>query len=219
MTLQYYLHRCGLAARRKVNAIIEQGRVAVNGTVVREFWLSVNPDKDGVTVDGTPCHLPLGHHYYLFHKPRGLITSVSDPRGRQTVIDYVRKVHGLSEPLHPTGRLDKDTEGLLILTDDGDFTQKITHPSHEIPKVYVAVLKNDIARTEAHPGIRNTDRRRDDGESKTGKSSSGKERFGRSTVLADHDTRREETTGTPNVRSGWHPGDVPAPRQNRVFYP
>ena len=144
MTLQYYLHRCGLAARRKVDAIIEQGRVAVNGTVVREFWLSVNPDKDSVTVDGAPCHLPLGHHYYLFHKPRGLITSVSDPRGRQTVIDYVRKVHGLSEPLHPTGRLDKDTEGLLILTDDGDFTQKITHPSHEIPKVYVAVLKNEI---------------------------------------------------------------------------
>ncbi len=144
MTLQYYLHRCGLCARRKINAIIEQGRVRVNGAVVLEFWTAVDPEKDLVTVDGTVCALPLNHHYYLFHKPRGLITTVTDPQGRQTVIDYVRRVHGLSGPLHPTGRLDKDTEGLLILTDDGDFTQKITHPSHEIPKVYLAVLQMEI---------------------------------------------------------------------------
>ena len=116
----------------------------VNGVVVRDFWAPVDPEKDRITVDGAVCALPLGHRYYLFHKPSGLITTVSDPQGRPTVIDYVRRVHGLSGPLHPTGRLDKETEGLLILTDDGDFTYRITHPSHEIPKVYLAVLQSEI---------------------------------------------------------------------------
>ena len=138
VTLKRFLQSCGVGARRKVDEMIHQGRVCVNGSVVTQFAFEVDGSRDQITLDGRICSPQSEPKYYLFHKPSGIISSVTDPQGRETVIDYVRRHHGIKDYLFPVGRLDQETEGLLILTNDGDFANQMLHPRYEVQKVYQA---------------------------------------------------------------------------------
>lgn len=134
--LQKIIAHAGIASRRKAEDYITSGRVSVNGEVIRELGTKVGK-KDIVEVDGVPIYQeePV---YYLFYKPRGVISAVSDDKKRKVVTDYFAAV---PERIYPVGRLDYDTSGILLLTNDGDFSQRLAHPKHEINKVYVAKVK------------------------------------------------------------------------------
>lgn len=135
--LQKVMAARGVASRRKCEELILAGRVKVNGTVVSELGYKVNEDNDRIEVDGEVLGKQ-AFKYILLHKPTGFITSASDPQGRKVVTDLVRNV---KERVYPVGRLDYDTSGLLLLTNDGDLTNKIAHPRFEIDKVYLATVK------------------------------------------------------------------------------
>ena len=135
--LQKILAQAGIASRRHSEALIQAGRVAVNGTVVTVLGTQADPEKDTITVDGREVRLAAEKSYFLLHKPKGFLSTCYDPEGRKTVLELVPYVPGL----HPVGRLDKDTSGLLILTNDGDFTEALTHPRHGIRKTYLAEVK------------------------------------------------------------------------------
>jgi 23S rRNA pseudouridine2605 synthase len=137
--LQAFLARAGAApSRRKAEAPILAGRVAVNGATA-SLGATVTPD-DEVTLDGRPVHLPDTHVYLALNKPPGVLTTMRDDRGRRTVADLMPDVPGLV----PAGRLDRDTTGLLLLTNDGDLAHRITHPSAEIAKQYRLTLENPV---------------------------------------------------------------------------
>lgn len=133
--------RAGICSRRKAERLITSGRVRVNGRVVTELGIKVDPNLDMIEVDGKPVELN-STEYVMLNKPRGVVTTARDPRGRKTVLDFVIDVDAR---LFPVGRLDYATEGLLLLTNDGDLTYRITHPSYEIEKVYEAVLEGDLS--------------------------------------------------------------------------
>ncbi|ADL07909.1 pseudouridine synthase [Thermosediminibacter oceani] len=133
--LQKFLAMAGIASRRACEKLILEGRVQVNGKTVRELGVKVDPALDEVRVDGNVCRLNNKPIYILMNKPKGILTTVKDPFGRPTVIDLLK---GVRERVFPVGRLDKDTEGLLILTNDGELSYRLTHPKHEIEKTYVA---------------------------------------------------------------------------------
>ncbi|SJZ63167.1 pseudouridine synthase [Selenihalanaerobacter shriftii] len=135
--LQKLMASAGIASRRKSEEIIEEGRVKVNGKVVTELGVKVDPQKDTIEVDGKGIEREK-LVYILLNKPKGYITTVNDPRNRHTVMDLISRV---KESVHPVGRLDRDTEGLLLLTNDGDLTYALTHPSHEVDKTYLATVK------------------------------------------------------------------------------
>ena len=134
MRLQKYMARCGVAARRKCEEIIAAGRVSVNGQTVTEMGTQVE-ENDVVLVDGQRIFLEEEKRYVLYHKPAGEVTTVSDEKGRETVMDRFRD---FPVRLYPVGRLDYDSEGLLLLTNDGELAQRLTHPSCEVDKVYLA---------------------------------------------------------------------------------
>lgn len=140
---------CGLASRRKCEEYVINGEVKVNGEVVTDLSTQVSY-SDTVTVSGKKVSPVSKHVYLILNKPKGCVTTVSDDRGRKTVIDIVKADYPDTR-LFPVGRLDYDTEGLLILTTDGDLCNRLTHPSSEIEKMYVAkiegtVSKNDLAK-------------------------------------------------------------------------
>lgn len=135
--LNKFLADSGLASRRKADELIQSGVVQVNGKTVTELGVRVNAQADRVSVDGKPVKPPSLKIYLAFNKPENVLTSMSDPEGRPTVADYLSH---LPVRVFPVGRLDWDTEGLLLLTNDGDFAQKVMHPKHEIPKTYLAKL-------------------------------------------------------------------------------
>lgn len=135
--LQKVLAAAGVGSRRKCELIIQEGRVYVNGEPVTELGTKVNPQSDAITVDGRPI-LSEKKVYLIFHKPKGVITSVKDPGGRKTVMDFLKDV---PERVYPVGRLDYETEGLLLLTNDGEFANKMTHPGFHVPKTYHATVK------------------------------------------------------------------------------
>lgn len=130
--------RSGVASRRKCEELIKSGHVSVNGRVVTDMGVKVDPDVDVVQVDGRVIKPSGKKVYIMLNKPVGYITSVKDQFGRPTVIDLVDYTQ---ERIYPVGRLDYDTSGLLILTNDGELAYKLTHPKHEVPKTYLAVLK------------------------------------------------------------------------------
>jgi 23S rRNA pseudouridine2605 synthase len=130
MRLQKFLAQAGVASRRKAEELIAQGRVCVNGCVA-ELGMTVTPE-DAVTVDGQPVCFQVAQITYLLHKPVGYLSTVRDERGRPTVMQLVPPVAGL----HPVGRLDADSEGLLLLTNDGELTWRLTHPRFAHPKEY-----------------------------------------------------------------------------------
>ena len=134
MRLQKYMALCGVAARRKCEEIIQSGRVRVNGQVVDQMGVQVE-EGDRVELDGNVLLPQAQKRYILYHKPAGEVTTVSDDRGRDTVMD---RFSGFEERLYPVGRLDYDSEGLLLLTNDGELAQRLTHPSCEVDKVYLA---------------------------------------------------------------------------------
>jgi len=134
--LQKYMARAGVASRRKCEEMIVAGRVRVNGEVVTALGTKVIPGRDVVEVDGRPVDPPRRLVYYILNKPKGVISSVSDPRGRPTVVDLVNSPHRI----YPVGRLDYDSEGLVLLTNDGELTYKLTHPACEVDKVYEVLV-------------------------------------------------------------------------------
>ena len=140
MRLQKYLAQCGVAARRKCEEMIAAGRVSVNGKIITEMGTQVT-DTDVVWVDGKPVTPEPEKRYILYHKPIGEVTTVSDPRGRATVLD---RFQDFPVRLYPVGRLDFDSEGLLLLTNDGDLAQSLLHPSREVDKVYLARVNGDV---------------------------------------------------------------------------
>lgn len=134
MRLQKYMAMCGVAARRKCEEMIAAGRVTVNGRVITEMGTQVE-EQDEVLVDGVRITPEEEKRYVLYHKPAGEVTTVSDEKGRETVMDLFRD---FPVRLYPVGRLDYDSEGLLLLTNDGALAQRLTHPSCEVDKVYLA---------------------------------------------------------------------------------
>jgi len=135
--LQKVIAQAGVASRRKAEQLILEGKVKVNGKVVKELGTKVNPSTDDIEVNGIPIEKeePV---YYLFYKPRGVISTVNDDKGRKTVLNYFPHV---PQRIFPVGRLDYDTSGLLILTNDGELAHLLMHPKHEIDKTYVAKLE------------------------------------------------------------------------------
>ena len=134
MRLQKYMAMCGVAARRKCEEMIAAGRVTVNGRVITEMGTQVE-EQDEVLVDGVRITPEEEKRYVLYHKPAGEVTTVSDEKGRETVMDRFRD---FPVRLYPVGRLDYDSEGLMLLTNDGALAQRLTHPSCEVDKVYLA---------------------------------------------------------------------------------
>ena len=136
MRLQKYMAQCGVASRRKSEEMIAAGRVCVNGEAVLTPGLQVDPEADTVTVDGKTIAEDK-KIYVLLNKPKGVVSTSADRHADQTVMDLLP----IKERLFTVGRLDKDTEGLLILTNDGDLTFRLTHPSHEFNKIYEGLVK------------------------------------------------------------------------------
>lgn len=134
--LQKVIAHAGLASRRKAEELIKEGKVKVNGQVVKELGIKVGPN-DKIEVNEVPLQkeVPV---YFLFYKPRGVISAVSDDKNRKVVTDYFPHI---KERIYPIGRLDYDTSGLLLLTNDGEFANVLMHPKHEVDKVYVAKVK------------------------------------------------------------------------------
>lgn len=139
--LQKYLADCGVASRRGSEEIIRSGRVRVNGETVTEMGIKIDEDNDLVMVDDIPVRIEKKLVYIMLNKPAGFVTTVSDDKGRDTVMDLVTDI---PVRLYPVGRLDYDTEGLLLLTNDGELTYNITHPKNNIPKTYVAEVTGNI---------------------------------------------------------------------------
>ncbi len=140
MRLQKYMAECGVASRRKSEELISQGHVIVNGKIVTEMGVQLE-ENDEVLVDGKPIAPEKKKQYILLNKPQGVVTTLSDPQGRKTVRELIPDI---KERIFPVGRLDYDTEGLLILTNDGDLMQSITHPSNEVEKLYVVRVRGEI---------------------------------------------------------------------------
>ena len=140
--LQKVLAQAGIASRRRCEDLIRAGRVTVNGEVVTEMGIIVDASLDSIAVDGIPIPAAEEKVYLMLHKPAGYLTTVQDERGRPTVMDLIR---GLPQRLFPVGRLDKDSEGLLLLTNDGPLALRLTHPSHRVAKEYLALV-------QGHPG-------------------------------------------------------------------
>jgi pseudouridine synthase len=139
--LQKFLAAAGIASRREAERLIQGGRVAVNGAIVVTLGTRIDPGKDVVRVDGSRVRAAERRVYYLLHKPKGYITSARDPEGRPTVLDLLR---GVTERVYPVGRLDWQSEGLLILTNDGDLAYRLTHPSNHVAKVYRVKVKGQV---------------------------------------------------------------------------
>ena len=139
--LQKFLSECGVASRRKAEVMISAGQVKVNRKVISELGTTVIPGKDRVFVDGKPVRPRKVRKYLMLNKPAGCLTTLSDPEKRPTISDFIPKI---STRLFPVGRLDWSTEGLLLLTDDGELTHRLTHPSYRVQKIYLAKVRGTI---------------------------------------------------------------------------
>lgn len=140
--LQKFLAHCGVASRRGAETLIAQGRVSVNGTVITEMGVQIDEENDRIMVDGVPVQPEKKMVYVLLNKPVGYVTTVSDDKGRNTVMDLVADI---PVRIYPVGRLDYDTEGLLLMTNDGDLTYRITHPKNNVEKTYIAEVTGNIS--------------------------------------------------------------------------
>ena len=141
--LQKVIALSGYCSRRKAEELISLGKVKVNGKIVREMGIKVE-SMDYIEVEGNPIEQMEDKVYYLLNKPRGVVTTAKDEKGRKTVVDLIKT----SKRIYPVGRLDYDTTGLIILTNDGELTNFLTHPKNNIEKVYVAKIKGLITKDE-----------------------------------------------------------------------
>lgn len=137
--LQKVMAHAGVASRRASEKLIEEGRVKVNGTVVKEMGLNVR-SSDVISVDNVPITQEQ-KYYFLLNKPRGVISSSDDPKGRKTVVDFFS---GIDHRVYPVGRLDYDTTGVILVTNDGELTNQLTHPSYGVEKTYIAKVEGLI---------------------------------------------------------------------------
>ena len=132
----------GRWSRREVKGLVRAGRVTVNG-ILAQLGQRADPERDDIRVDGRPLRRPARRTYLMLNKPRGYVTTLSDEKGRRTVAELVA---GCGARVWPVGRLDLDSEGLLLLTDDGELTQKLLHPSHQVEKEYLVWVTGDVSR-------------------------------------------------------------------------
>jgi 23S rRNA pseudouridine2605 synthase len=139
--LQKYMASCGVASRRKCEDIILEGRIKVNGVVINEVGIKVDPLKDVIEYDGEVIYKEESKVYIMLNKPEGYISSVKDEKDRKTVLDLIK----VKERIYPIGRLDYDSSGLLLLTNDGEIYNKIIHPRVELIKRYIAVVSGEIS--------------------------------------------------------------------------
>jgi len=144
MRLQQFLAHCGIASRRKAEDLIKEGKVTVNGKIITDCAFNVEPEKDFVKYNNKLIK-PEKKIYIVLNKPKGFISSVSDEKGRKTVIDIFK--NKIKEHIYPVGRLDYNTTGCLILTNDGEWANKIIHPRYEVEKVYIAKIKGRASNT------------------------------------------------------------------------
>jgi 23S rRNA pseudouridine2605 synthase len=142
--LQKILSQAGVASRRKAEELILEGRVAVNGKTIVELGSKADFERDHIKVDGKLLRAPARHVYFALNKPKGVVTTASDPEGRQTVMHLMR---GIRERVYPVGRLDYQSEGLILMTNDGDFAHRITAPASHVIKTYVVKANGPL--TEA----------------------------------------------------------------------
>ncbi|MGI6705508.1 MAG: pseudouridine synthase, partial [Clostridia bacterium] len=138
MRLQKYMAICGIASRRRSEELIAEGKVMVNDKVITQMGWKIDPERDVVFVEGKEIKPEEKKRYILLYKPRGVVTTSRDPQGRKTVLSYIKDI---PERIFPVGRLDYDTEGLLILTNDGALAYKLTHPKNEVEKTYKVWVK------------------------------------------------------------------------------
>jgi 23S rRNA pseudouridine2605 synthase len=143
--LQKILSGAGVSSRRAAERMIAEGRISVNGTVVVAPGTKADPEKDEIRLDGRLLSLEMERIYLLLHKPKGYVTTLSDPQGRPIVTDLI---NGVATRVYPVGRLDYDSEGLLILTNDGEFAQRLQHPRYKIPKTYRVKVEGHLLKGE-----------------------------------------------------------------------
>jgi 23S rRNA pseudouridine2605 synthase len=143
MRLQRFLAQAGIASRRKAEELIAAGSVRVNGTIVRELGTVVDEARDRVEFGGRVLVLAAAHTYVVLHKPFGVMTTMRDPEGRPTVADLIRAA-GVDRRVVPVGRLDYDTAGVLLLTDDGELAHVLTHPRYGVEKTYRATIRGRL---------------------------------------------------------------------------
>ncbi|MBP1710816.1 MAG: pseudouridylate synthase domain [Deltaproteobacteria bacterium] len=143
--LQKIIAAAGIDSRRHAEVMITSGRVSVNGEIVTELGVKADPRKDVIRVDGNTISLETTRCYIALHKPAEYVTTMSDPQKRPTVADLVT---GVPERVYPIGRLDYDSSGLLLLTNDGDFAQKIQHPRFQVPKTYRVKISGRLSKEE-----------------------------------------------------------------------
>lgn len=141
--LQKFMADCGIASRRQSEAMIKEGRVSVNGEIIRTLGIKVNPDIDEVFVDRKKLVGRQSYEFYMLNKPAGYLTTTFDPQNRPTIYDCCPELRG---KVNPVGRLDMDTEGLLLLTNHGELAYRLTHPKYNIKKTYVAQVKGIITK-------------------------------------------------------------------------
>jgi 23S rRNA pseudouridine2605 synthase len=152
--LQKIIAAAGIASRRKGEELITSGRVTVNGQLVTQLGAKADPESDHIKVDGNLLRGPERHVYLALNKPRGFVTTVTDPEGRPTVMDLIK---GLRARVYPVGRLDYASEGLLLLTNDGELAQKLMHASSHVPKTYLVKVSGkptEEAITKLRSGVR-----------------------------------------------------------------
>ena len=145
MRLNKYIAECGVASRRGADCLIEEGRIKVNGKSVTQPGTVIDEDNDTVLLDGKKIERVRRSIYLMLNKPKGCVSTVKDDKGRKTVLDYIDIK---DKRLFPIGRLDYDSEGLLLLTNDGDLAFKLTHPSHDIPKTYIAKVEGEVPESD-----------------------------------------------------------------------
>lgn len=143
--LQKIIANAGVVSRRQGEELIKQGKVTVNGEVITKLGVKADPDRDHIKVDGRLIHKKERDIYLVLNKPKGYITSLDDPEGRPTVADLLRGVKGR---VYPVGRLDYNSEGLILFTNDGDLAHRLTHPSHEIAKTYLVKIDGEMNNEE-----------------------------------------------------------------------
>ena len=144
MRINKFLSTADIASRRKCDELVKNGQVSINGKIVSELGFDVNPKKDVVEFEGKLVKLPSSFVYYKFNKPKGCVCSAKDEKGRKTIYDIIQN----EERLFSVGRLDYDTEGLLILTNDGEFANKLMHPSFHVEKEYKVTVEGEVLESE-----------------------------------------------------------------------
>ncbi len=145
MRINKYLASCGICSRRNADVLVQEGKVRINGKIIKECGVDIDIKNDNVAVDGKRVKLTTRHTYLMLNKPKGCLSTVTDDRGRKTVMEYI---DDNNKRLFPIGRLDYDSEGLLLITDDGALAQILTHPSHVVDKTYSARIEGKINETE-----------------------------------------------------------------------